>query len=91
MSRFTRAALWLLAAHGAVLALCTFIALLSPAEWPEGQCQGIAGACWPGPRTSAIINLIVFYTPLLAASLLCCLAAVGIVAFIYARDRKNDE
>ncbi|GIF49121.1 hypothetical protein DFJ67_3227 [Asanoa ferruginea] len=89
MKRTGKAALWLVAAHVAVLAACGVGVLTQSDQVPEGQCEGIGWGCTMSPRDGSLFVLVLWVLPAALVSLLVCLVTVGVVAAIRDRRRKG--
>ncbi|MDG4823047.1 hypothetical protein O7635_14425 [Asanoa sp. WMMD1127] len=85
MNRSGKAALWVAAAHAALLALACAGTFALPDHNPDGQCEGIGFGCVPAPRDSARLLIAMFGVPALLISLVVCLAVVAVVARCRAR------
>ena len=55
-----KTALWVFAAHVAVLGLCIGGIYTQPDTVPAGQCEGIGWGCTTSPRAEAFLALIFF-------------------------------
>ena len=85
MDRTGKNALWLVAAHAAVLLLCTAGALTRSTQKPAGDC--VSWGCGLSPREEALIAIVLWGVPAVTVSLLVSLVAVGVVAAV--RDHRK--
>jgi len=90
MNRTGKVALWLVAAHAAVL-VTAYLGTFALADHnPSGQCEGIGFGCSPTPRDGARILLVVAGLPAVTVSLLLSLVVTSIVAAARARRANKN-